>query len=93
MADFARAHPEYDFGIHLALTSEWNSLRWGGVEPDDPSPVPPGRIRQSGARDQNRFLPPFVGRRVRGEGREQRRGKRRICGYEATMLLKTKGRV
>ena len=30
-AAFARAHPEHDFGLHLALTSEWRTIRWSGV--------------------------------------------------------------
>ncbi|HEV7501139.1 MAG TPA: polysaccharide deacetylase family protein, partial [Vicinamibacteria bacterium] len=28
VATWARAHPEADLGIHLALNSEWTSLRW-----------------------------------------------------------------
>jgi predicted glycoside hydrolase/deacetylase ChbG (UPF0249 family) len=31
IADYARKHPQADFGIHLAHTSEWATLKWGPV--------------------------------------------------------------
>jgi hypothetical protein len=35
MAAWCVAHPEYDVGLHLTLTSEWKYYRWGPVSPRD----------------------------------------------------------
>jgi predicted glycoside hydrolase/deacetylase ChbG (UPF0249 family) len=35
IAAYARANPQADLGLHLTLTSEWTSFRWGPLTPRD----------------------------------------------------------
>lgn len=38
IANYARKHPQFDLGLHLTLTAEWDFYKWNGVLPSNEIP-------------------------------------------------------
>ena len=48
VADYFRAHPAMDLGLHFTVTSEWDAYRWGPISTRNPA---------SGLLDEEGFFP------------------------------------
>lgn len=60
IAEYAQSHPEADLGLHITLTSEWPSYKWGPVAPKEqvPSLVDPNGYLYPDARTAATHMDP-----------------------------------
>jgi len=88
VARFARAHPEADLGIHLALNSEWTTLRWGPVSPVDAVPSlldPDGYFPLLETAVAQRARPAEVERELRAQIERARAAGIRLTHFDSHM--------
>src|SRR6266513_3047736 len=70
VAAYAKAHPDADLGLHLTLTSEWETYRWDGIAPTDKVPTlydPDGTLPNDEAIVAKRAKPEEVDRELRAQ--------------------------
>jgi hypothetical protein len=70
VAAFAKAHPDADLGLHLTLTSEWETYRWDGLASTDKVPSlyePDGTLPNDESIVAKRAKPEEVERELRAQ--------------------------
>ncbi len=74
VAAYARQHPDADLGLHLTLTSEWKTYRWGGVLSKERAPT---LYASDGYLYPTEDVAARAHRRARGRGRDSRADRAR----------------
>jgi len=67
---YAKSHPDADLGLHLTLTSEWKTYRWGAVAPRDQVPSlldPEGYLYADAGAASRNMKPEQAEREVRAQ--------------------------
>jgi predicted glycoside hydrolase/deacetylase ChbG (UPF0249 family) len=70
VAAYAKDHPDADLGLHLTLTSEWKTYRWGPVESKNMVPSlldPSGYLWPDTPQDPGALKPAEVEREIRAQ--------------------------
>jgi len=88
VARFARAHPDADLGLHLVLTSEWTTFRWGPLSPVDQVPSlldPDGYLPMLETTVAERARPQEAERELRAQIERARAAGVRITHFDSHM--------